>query len=132
MTSGADPLPIAELHPGYTGFFECFNRCEYFLAHEVLEELWLRVRKEPVGNFYKGLIQLAGAFVHIQKARRGPALALLELAEKNLSLYPSPFERLDTLATRALIGDWQRRLQQEGLVVGVLEQAAAPRLGLLG
>src|SRR5262245_52833141 len=48
----------------FLGYIECFNRQLYFEAHEVLEQLWLPQRSGPDGDFYKGLIQLAGAFVH--------------------------------------------------------------------
>ena len=53
-----------ELAAHYLGYFECFNRQLFFEAHEVLEELWLAQRDGPKGAFYKGLIQLAGAFVY--------------------------------------------------------------------
>ena len=59
---------LAGLAPGrfdrhYHGFFECFNRGEFYEAHDVLEQLWLADKEGPKGKFYKGLIQLAGAFV---------------------------------------------------------------------
>ncbi|MGB0582428.1 MAG: DUF309 domain-containing protein, partial [Limisphaerales bacterium] len=53
----------------YLGFFECFNRQLFYEAHDVLEELWLECRKTEKDEFYKALIQLAGAFVHLQKNR---------------------------------------------------------------
>src|SRR3989304_9926528 len=57
----------------YLGYFDCFNRQLFYEAHDVLEEIWLADRHGPDGDFYKGLIQLAGAFVHVQKNRSGPA-----------------------------------------------------------
>jgi predicted metal-dependent hydrolase len=71
----------------YLAYFDCFNRQLYFEAHEVLEPLWLGQRGRPLGLFYKGLIQFAGAFVHLQKRRRGPAIALFDLARRNLEPY---------------------------------------------
>ena len=53
----------------YLGFFECFNQQLFFEAHDVLEEIWLQQRGQQNDLFYKGLIQFAGAFVHIQKRR---------------------------------------------------------------
>ena len=79
----------------YLGYFECFNRQLFFEAHEVLEELWLPLRGGPQDRFYRGLIQFAGAFVHVQKKRWQPAIALLRLARNNLELYPTPHERFD-------------------------------------
>ena len=96
----------------YEGYFACFNRQMYYEAHEVLEELWQPIRRQPNGNFYKGLIQLAGAFVHLQKAKRGPALRLLRMAHENLSVYPAVHQRLEVGQVLGLIQDWISQLQQ--------------------
>jgi predicted metal-dependent hydrolase len=98
------------MDPRYLGFFECFNRQFFFEAHEVLEGLWLLDRNGPNGAFYKGLIQLAGAFVHIQKNRPGPAAALFNLARANLSRYPTHHEQLAVEGALALAADWTGRL----------------------
>src|SRR5438128_2040143 len=39
--------------PHYLGFFEYFNKGEFYEAHDVLESLWLAQRKEGNGAFYK-------------------------------------------------------------------------------
>src|SRR5580698_10045868 len=82
------------LDPHYLGYFDCFNRGEYYEAHDVLEQLWLKDRQGPNGAFYKGLIQLAGAFVHLRKERLRPAAALFKLAGANLGRYAGTHERL--------------------------------------
>jgi hypothetical protein len=79
----------------------------------VLEELWLPERGRPNDLFYKGLIQLAGAFVHVQKARRGPALALLNLARGNLERFPGVYEDLDVTSVLELMERWTSSLQSE-------------------
>ena len=94
----------------YLGFFECFNQGLYYEAHDVLEELWLPSRKGPNDLFYKGLIQLAGAFVHFQKDRLRPAGALLILARDNLAKFPGNHEGLVLGAISALIRVWLERL----------------------
>ena len=94
----------------YLGYFDCFNRQLFFEAHEVLEELWLPQRHGPNGAFYKGLIQLAGAFVHLQKGRPGPALALLKLAQANLEQFSAPHEGLDLARVLGFIQHWRRQL----------------------
>ena len=100
------------LDPHYAGYFDCFNRQLFYEAHDVLEELWLQDRKGASGDFYKGLIQLAGAFVHVQKKRPQPAIALLNLAEANLQRY-APFHlQLDIAGTLSLISVWRERIQQ--------------------
>lgn len=85
------------LDPCYQGYFRLFNDRRYYEAHDVLEHLWLGTpRAEPDHAFYKGLIQVAGAFVHLQKqhdhphhAKHGrrlrPAARLFALALGNLA-----------------------------------------------
>src|SRR6266496_5435424 len=92
-----------DLDAHYLGYFECFNRGLFYEAHDVLEELWLPNRNSSNGLFFKGLIQFAGAFVHLQKGRPQPASALLRLAQGNLQKYPAIHERLEVNAILALI-----------------------------
>ena len=94
----------------YLGYFECLKRQRFFEAHAVLETLWLPQRQGPNGAFYKGLIQLAGAFVHWQKNRLGPAVALFGLAHANLIRYPATHEGLNVKGVLAIIDDGLRRL----------------------
>ena len=98
------------LDPRYAGYFVLFNRQEFYVAHDVLEDLWLADRRGANGDFYKGLIQLAGAFVHLQKNRLAPAAAVFRLAQANLAKYPARHERLDVKAALALIESWLRQL----------------------
>src|SRR5208283_3335130 len=95
----------------YLGYFDCFNRQRFFEAHEVLEALWLPQRQGLNGAFYKGLIQLAGAFVHLQKNRPGPAAVLFGLAQANLRKYPATHEGLAVNDVLAVIEEWLRRLK---------------------
>jgi predicted metal-dependent hydrolase len=95
----------------YLAYFDCFNRQLFYEAHDVLEELWLESRGKPEGDFYKGLIQLAGAFVHIQKGRPQPAASLLRLAEQNLQKYPRVQHELDLGRVEALIQFWRARVE---------------------
>ncbi len=101
-----------EFEPQYFAFFECFNQGLYFEAHDVLEELWLPRRAEQNGLFYKGLIQLAGAFVHLQKGRLRPAGALFNLARANLERYSPLHDRLDVKSVLEVIGNWRGKLEE--------------------
>src|SRR5271170_6957780 len=92
-----------ELDPHYLGYFDCFNHQLFYEAHDVLEDMWLPDRHGPDGSFYKGLIQLAGAFVHVQKNRPGPAVALLNLSRANLEKYPPLHHGLDLTGVLRLI-----------------------------
>jgi predicted metal-dependent hydrolase len=98
----------------YAGYFECFNRGLFYEAHDVLEQLWLPQRGGRNGLFYKGLIQLAGAFVHLGKDRPSPAAALFKLARANLRRYPAVHERLDVGKVLALIECWLEKLEKGG------------------
>ncbi len=119
-----------ELDARYLGYFECFNRGLFYEAHEVLEELWLPNRNHADGPFFKGLIQLAGAFVHLQKGRLQPAAALLRLARANLQQYPATHQRLAVNAVLARIGDWLERLETDKSKGNPLASESAPRLTL--
>jgi predicted metal-dependent hydrolase len=105
----------------YAGYFARFNRGEYYEAHDVLENLWLAERG-PDRSFYQGLIQLAGAFVHLRKqaerpwhpkdgARLAPAARLLALADARLAAYPAFHRGLDLGEIRGRIAGWLAALQ---------------------
>jgi predicted metal-dependent hydrolase len=115
----------------YLGYFECFNRGLYFEAHDVLEELWLQDRARSNYSFYKGLIQLAGAFVHLQKERLKPSATLFRLAATNLQKYPGVHEDLDLGVTLALIRSWLEELENSGYMVNPLPLRTAPQLRVL-
>ncbi len=63
---GASPY-----HVCYVEYFRLFNAQEYYEAHDVLEHIWLGSHGKYL-VFYKALIQLAGAFVHLQHNHREP------------------------------------------------------------
>src|SRR5687767_9200436 len=115
----------------YLGYFECFNRRLFYEAHDVLEELWLADKQGPNYSFYKGLIQLAGAFVHLQKDRLAPAASLFKLARANLSKYPAVHESLDVARVLSLIEGWLSELEFTPSAVNPLRSGEAPSLHLL-
>jgi len=114
----------------YLGFFDCFNHQLFYEAHDVLEDLWLKDRHGADGNFYKGLIQLAGAFVHLQKNRRRPAAALFNLALANLKQYPREHKQLDLNAVQALARKWLEDLERNAYGVNPLTATQVPKLTL--
>ena len=115
---GAGPLSRS----CYAGYFALFNAGRYYEAHDVLEHLWLlEGRDSPNYAFHKGLIQLAGAFVHMRLhhaqpghpkhgGRLAPARRLLLLAEENLSRYPSRHSGIDLGPPLALCREYARQL----------------------
>jgi Domain of unknown function (DUF309) len=120
------------LDPYYEGYFDCFNRGEYYEAHDILEQLWLKDRHGANGAFYKGLIQLAGAFVHLQKERLRPSDALLKLAGANLAQYAGQHERLSVPAILVLIEHWRASLERGDFQANPLRSEPAPALKLEG
>jgi predicted metal-dependent hydrolase len=126
-----------ELEAHYLGYFECFNQGLFYESHDVLEELWLQDRQGPDGNFFKGLIQFAGAFVHLQKhtaerPRLRPSAALLKLAHANLQTYPPRHRQLNLERLRGLIVEWLGWLESGNFEVNPLATQKAPLLKLQG
>ena len=62
-----------------------FNRGEYFLAHELWEEVWRKVSEAEQRTCLQGLIQIAAGLHHLQKHRRGPGTSLLGKGLQKLS-----------------------------------------------
>jgi hypothetical protein len=118
------------LDPHYRGYFERFNRGQFYEAHDVLEQLWLKDRHGANGAFYKGLIQLAGAFVHLQKDRLRPSAALFKLAAANLGRYAGTHERLAMPVVLALIEHWLTFLERGDFRSNPLRSETAPLLRL--
>lgn len=120
-----------DLDAHYLGYFDCFNQQKFFEAHEVLEELWLKERRGPNDLFYRGLIQFAGAFVHLQRGRPQSAVSLLRLAQRNLAGYGPVYLSLDMTRISALIDRWVADLQMPQSSAISLTAENAPKLELL-
>ncbi|MBA1420271.1 MAG: DUF309 domain-containing protein [Epsilonproteobacteria bacterium] len=60
-----------DLEGALKNYIKLLDEEEYFEVHEVLEEAWhpLRLRKDPVANLAKGLINGAITFEHIKRNR---------------------------------------------------------------
>lgn len=115
----------------YLGYFECFNRQLFYESHDVLEELWLADRRGANYGFYKGLIQFAGAFVHLQKGRLRPAAALFKLSRSYLEKYPATHERLEVTKVLRLIDEWLAKLEAGDFAANPLTLENAPKLMLV-
>jgi len=115
----------------YLGYFECFNRELFYEAHDVLEELWLAEGRAGANyGFYKGLIQFAGAFVHLQKNRLNPAAALFRLSQTYLRQYPRDHQGLDVMNLLALADEWVAELERRNFRTNPLGEKPAPQLAL--
>ena len=129
------------LDPCYEGYFRCFNERRYYEAHDVLEHLWLQT-SDANHAFYKGLIQLAGAFVHLQKQhlrpghskdgrRARPAARLFALAARNLEPYRPVHLFLNVDAVWDLCTRTAREIEARDFKVNPWTPASAPQLDLL-
>ncbi len=125
-------------HPCYRGFFQCWNDQRYYEAHDVLEHLWLKTTSGDA-DYFKGLIQAAGAFVHLQKhfehpthrvhgRRLGPAVRLFALAEANLEPFGAIRHGFDIDGLRALLARTAREIVDSHFKRNPWSPATAPQL----
>jgi len=126
--------------PCYEGYFICFNAQKYYEAHDVLEHLWLK-EEGPSHQFFKGLIQLAGAFVHLQKQYRRPehptdgqrlrpAWRLFKLAQANLEPFLPVFLDLNVHRVLELCSENMLAIEQADFKANPWSPIAAPTLDL--
>jgi len=124
----------------YRGYFVCFNRSEYYEAHDVLEHLWLQETGDSAG-FYKGLIQVAGAFVHLRKQylrphhhkdgrRLPPAFRLFKLGMQNLSPFGRLYLGLDLAKLEQICGQYMAILEDSKFTLNPWRPENAPQLQL--
>ena len=129
-----------ERHPYYLAFFGCWNEQRYYEAHDVLEQLWLKT-KSPDADYFKGLIQAAGAFVHLQKQfehplhakhskRLPPAVRLVRLADKNLSQFAPRYHALDVAALCKLLSRYADEIVASDYTINPWSPETAPKLQL--
>jgi Domain of unknown function (DUF309). len=129
-----------EKHPYYLAFFRCWNEQRYYEAHDVLEQLWLNT-KSPETDFFKGLIQAAGAFVHLQKRfehplhakhsrRLPPAVRLFRLAQKNLANFAPRHQGLDVTALCQLLSRYVDEIVASDYTINPWSPETAPQLQL--
>ncbi len=127
-------------HPYYRAFFQCWNEQRYYEAHDVLEQVWLKKDTDD-DDFFKGLIQAAGAFVHLQKnfqhpthAKHGrrlrPAVRLFALAEKHLTPFAPTRHGLDVTGLLKLLHENKTRIVQSDYQINPWSPGRAPKLNL--
>ncbi|HVB86206.1 MAG TPA: DUF309 domain-containing protein [Candidatus Dormibacteraeota bacterium] len=90
---------------------DLFNAREFFLAHEVWEEIWMH-ELEPEKTFLQGLIQLAAAFHHYVRGNSEGAQSLLAAAAVKLQRFASSDRRIDVAELRIQAITWARMLGQ--------------------
>ncbi|MBX6363822.1 MAG: DUF309 domain-containing protein [Gemmatimonadetes bacterium] len=98
-TADAPHLPDA-----LVAYLERFARGEFWESHEALEAAWRANRS----GFYKGLILLASAFVHVGRGNAHGIGAQLAKAERELAPYAPAYLGLDVAALLAVARRGQR------------------------
>ena len=138
-TADPDKIDIVN-HPYYRAYFQCWNERRYYEAHDVLEQVWLN-KNSSDNNFFKGLIQAAGAFVHLKhnfehpahpkhSQRLRPAVRLFALAEKNLSIFAPRHHRLDVAALCQLLREHADQIEESNYTLNPWSPGNAPQLEL--
>jgi hypothetical protein len=128
-------------HPFYRAYFQCWNEQQYYEAHDVLEQVWLN-KDSADDDFFKGLIQAAGAFVHLKKnfehpehpkhsRRLRPAVRLFVLAEKNLAAFVPARHGLDVTALIEMLKANRERILRSDYKLNPWTPQTAPRLALI-
>jgi hypothetical protein len=128
-------------HSFYRAFFRCWNEQHYYEAHDVLEQLWLKTDSSDA-DYFKGLIQAAGAFVHLQKnfehplhpkhrRRLQPAVRLFQLAEKNLAPYTPVRHAFHVEKFLKLLREEREKIVRSHFQVNPWSPENAPKLELL-
>ncbi len=128
-------------HPFYRAYFQCWNERRYYEAHDVLEQIWLE-KDSADDNFFKGLIQAAGAFVHLQKnfeqpghpkhsRRLRPAVRLFLLAETNLAPFAPGHHGLDVSDLVELLKRHREAIERSEFQKNPWSPDTAPTLTLI-
>jgi len=82
-----------------------FNAREFFQAHEVWEELWLRAPAQEKA-FLQGIIQIAAAFHHYRRGNLRGAKSLVAAGVAKMSQYPDGYRGIDAARLAREARDW--------------------------
>jgi len=99
---------MQEVPAGLLRYIARFDRREFWLAHEELEEVWQVDRRD----FFKGMIQLAAAHLHIERGNWRGARRLLRTGLDYMREVPERYEGLDVVALRARAEAALRRVEE--------------------
>jgi predicted metal-dependent hydrolase len=87
-----------------------FNAGEFFEAHEVWEELWLRAPAEEK-PFLQGIIQIAAAFHHFKNGNLSGARSLLAAGLAKTGQYSAKHGGIDLGQLRGQGHSWLQALE---------------------
>src|SRR5215469_11350612 len=88
----------------------CYQRQEFFDAHEHWEGVWLK-RNQPEKKFLQALIQITAAFHHLTRQNTTGTASLLRGALRRLEDFPTEYEGVAVEALRVDIRGWLAALE---------------------
>jgi hypothetical protein len=124
----------------YRAYFRLWNEQDYYQAHDVLEHIWLETTTDDA-RYFKGLIQAAGAFVHLKKQfehpthpkhgrRLQPAVRLFHLALKNLTGYGPVRHAFEVKKFREMLEGYADKIVRADYKENPWSPQTAPKLRL--
>ena len=124
----------------YREYFHLWNEQDYYQAHDVLEHIWLKTTSEDA-PYFKGLIQAAGAFVHLKKQfehpthpkhgrRLAPALRLFRLALQNLAEFGPVRHGFEVTKFREMLEEYAQAILESDYQKNPWSPQRAPKLKL--
>lgn len=90
----------APLHPGAKVGIERFNKKQYWLAHEALEDAW-NDETGLIRDLYRGILQAAVVYHHISKQNFRGAMKVYQRSQKWLKPLPDICQGVDIARLRA-------------------------------
>lgn len=95
--------------PLYVAYLIYFNRDrDYFECHEVLEELWMKLDREPL---YKGLLQVAVGLYHFRNGNVTGGRKMLRSAADRLAPYSADCLGIDLGRLRSEVEAYAAKLE---------------------
>ncbi|HEY7295435.1 MAG TPA: DUF309 domain-containing protein [Dehalococcoidia bacterium] len=92
---------------------EQFNAGEFWECHETLEDFW-GAEQGPLRGFYHGFIQVAAAFVHVQRLNWPGATRLLGEGMEKLEPFRPACMGLEVASLLDELAFWRRELARLG------------------
>jgi uncharacterized protein len=111
--TGADTICEGALPPEAIRGIACYNRQEFFDAHEHLETAW-RAERRPVRYLYQGILQVAVCFHHIKRGNYSGSLKVLRRARATMANLPGDCQGIDLAFLRGLIDQVEAELLRLG------------------
>lgn len=101
------------LHPAAVEGIRLFNRGEYFEAHEALETAW-RDEPGPIRELYRGILQIAVAYLHITRDNYAGAIKVYGRSQRWLRLWPASCRGVDVAGLQRDAGQALAEVQRLG------------------